>query len=91
MFDWLRINDRTAFYILLIGNTMHDIAPFMLLLIVALLMFAMPQRVLKSISLIDQDPWDEESDRIWGSETVNQMLDSYQVMLDGDDPAFYHD
>ena len=63
----------------------------MVLLFVALSMFGIPQRILKAIQIKDPEPWDDDADRIWGSELLNQMLDSYQVMLDGDDPAYYHD
>lgn len=42
MFDWLRLFEGTAFYILLVAETLSDIKPFMVLLFTALLMFGMP-------------------------------------------------
>ena len=77
VFDWLRINDSTAFYILLIEKTMEDISAFMVLLFVTISMFSMPQTILKAIEISDPDPWDEDSDKIWGSEVLNQFLDQY--------------
>ena len=41
-FDWLRIFEDTSFYITLITNTIKDICSFMVLFIVALVMFALP-------------------------------------------------
>ena len=73
-FDWLRIHDKTAFYILLIQRTIIDILPFLILLLVALTMFAMPQRVLSTIEQSDPDPWDEDSPRIWGFGLGNSLL-----------------
>ena len=42
VFDWLRLFEKTAFYILLVSETFVDISAFMILLAVALLMFGVP-------------------------------------------------
>ena len=49
-FDWLRIFEETSFYIMLILATIWDIRPFMVLFIVALVMFALPLTILNSIN-----------------------------------------
>ena len=41
-FDWLRIFEETSFYITLIFETIEAIYSFMVLFIVALVMFALP-------------------------------------------------
>ena len=46
MYDWMRLFEATSFYILLIGETMNDIAAFMLLLGIALTMFGVPMMML---------------------------------------------
>ena len=42
MFDWLRLFEETAFYVLLVGMTLSDIKAFLLLLMTALMMFGVP-------------------------------------------------
>ena len=42
LFDWLRLFEETAFYVLLVGETLYDIRYFMLLLFGALMMFGVP-------------------------------------------------
>ena len=46
VFDWLRLFEKTAFYILLVGETFVDITAFMIILAVALLMFGVPMIML---------------------------------------------
>lgn len=45
-YDWLRLFESTSFYILLIGETLNDIKPFMILLAVTLLTFGIPMVLL---------------------------------------------
>ena len=42
LFDWLRLFEETAFYVLLIGETIYDIRYFILLLMTTLIMFGVP-------------------------------------------------
>ena len=42
LFDWLRLFEETAFYVLLAGVTLHDIRYFLLLLATTLMMFGVP-------------------------------------------------
>lgn len=46
LFDWLRLFEDTAFYILLVSETMADIKAFMILLVIAMLMFGLPTMML---------------------------------------------
>ena len=46
VYDWMRLFERTSFYILLIQETISDIRSFMLLFILGLLMFGMPLTML---------------------------------------------
>ena len=46
IFDWLRLFDRTAFYVQLLGATLTQIKEFMLLFAVALLTFGLPLSML---------------------------------------------
>ena len=48
-YDWMRLFDSTAFFILLIENTLGDIKAFMVLLSIALLTFGLP------LSMLDMD------------------------------------
>ena len=50
-FDWLRIFEETSFYIMLIFATIQDIGSFMILFMVALVMFAFPLVILNNINL----------------------------------------
>ena len=46
IFDWLRLFDRTAFYVQLLGSTLNEIKEFILLFVVALLLFGLPLSML---------------------------------------------
>mmetsp|Transcript_28462 Transcript_28462/g.35156 ORF Transcript_28462/g.35156 Transcript_28462/m.35156 type:complete len:113 (+) Transcript_28462:404-742(+) len=54
MLDWFRLFDETAFYVLLVSETLRDITSFMLLLIVALMMFGLP------MVMLNQNSYDED-------------------------------
>ena len=46
VYDWLRLFDKTAFYVRLIEQTLGDISDFFVLFAVALFMFGMPLQML---------------------------------------------
>ena len=46
VFDWLRLFNKTAFYIQLLEETMKDSTAFLILILVALLMFGVPMVIL---------------------------------------------
>ena len=59
VFDWMRLFDQTSFYIQLIQQTAKDIAVFLGLLFISLLMFGIPMVMLNSsrtdeLALVDQ-------------------------------------
>ena len=41
-YDWLRLHDKTAIYVKLVGLTITEILPFMILFVVALIGFGLP-------------------------------------------------
>ena len=46
IFDWLRLFEQTAFYILLMIETLKDVSSFLILLVTALMMFGVPMIML---------------------------------------------
>ena len=46
VFDWLRLFEKTAFYILLVEETLKDVSSFLILLVTALMMFGVPMVML---------------------------------------------
>ena len=46
VFDWLRLFEKTAFYILLVEVTLKDVSSFLILLVTALMMFGVPMVML---------------------------------------------
>ena len=46
VFDWLRLFEQTAFYILLMITTLKDASSFLILLLIALMMFGVPMIML---------------------------------------------
>ena len=49
-FNWLRLFDGTAFYIMLIRETMNDIKYFLYLFILSLFMFGIPMEIMNNNS-----------------------------------------
>ena len=50
LFDWLRLFEQTAFYVLLVGVTLRDVRYFILLLLTTLMMFGIPLVMLDASS-----------------------------------------
>ena len=46
MYDWLRLFEATAFFVLLVSSTLIAVLPFMILLAVALFMYSVPMSIL---------------------------------------------
>mmetsp|Transcript_30609 Transcript_30609/g.40733 ORF Transcript_30609/g.40733 Transcript_30609/m.40733 type:complete len:111 (+) Transcript_30609:1310-1642(+) len=46
--DWLRLFENTAFYVLLVQETLVDVRPFMLVLLTTLMMFGAPLLMLNN-------------------------------------------
>ena len=54
-FDWLRLFEGTAFYVQLVQATIKDIAAFMILLVLSLLIFGFPMGFLTLNSKLAED------------------------------------
>ena len=54
LFDWLRLFERTAFYVLLIRDTLDDIRYFMVLILDMLMIFGIPLVMLDANSNEDK-------------------------------------
>jgi hypothetical protein len=77
VFDWLRLFEGTAFYILLVQETLKDIQAFMILLIAALMMFGVPMLML-NLNRAEGDELISSSFRFWG---LNLLLNQYLLAL----------
>ena len=53
LIDWMRLFEPTAFYVLLITETLRDVKEFMLLLLITFLMFGVPVLMLDMNSAED--------------------------------------
>ena len=77
VFDWLRLFEGTAFYILLVQETLKDVQSFMILLIAALMMFGMPM-VMLNLNRAEGDEIVNETFSFWG---LNLLLNQYLLAL----------
>lgn len=76
-YDWLRMFDDTSFFILLIGETLKDIVPFMILLSVTLLTFGVPM-VLLNLNRGDDNAVIEP---IFGFWVLDLLMNQYLLAL----------
>ena len=58
IFDWLRLFEDTAFYVLLVGETLFDVRYFLLLLLTTLIMLGVPLVILNSSSQEEKELYD---------------------------------
>ena len=77
VFDWLRLFEKTAFYYLLLEETMHDIDSFLILLMTALMMFGVPMVMLNLNRTGDNAVLDEPFG-FWG---LNMFFNQYLLAL----------
>ena len=75
--DWLRLFEKTSFYVLLVVETVIDIGPFMLLFFTALMMFGMPVLMLNQNREEGSDLMDEP----FGFWLMNIVLHQYLLAL----------
>ena len=73
----MRLFDETSFYVLLIKTTLDDIGYFILLLIIALLMFGVPVLMLDMNSAEDAELIDDNF-HFW---LVDLMFNQYMLAL----------
>ena len=77
-FDWMRLFDGTAFYVLLIKETLRDIKGFLLLFVLSLVMFGAP---LIMLSLNSSDAGDDvvgQNDVFW---PLDVLISQYLLSL----------
>ena len=70
LFDWLRLFESTAFYILLVGETLSDIQAFMIILLCTLLAFGVPMYML-NMNREDDNAVIDSTFGFWG---INVLL-----------------
>ena len=74
LFDWLRLFEDTAFYVLLVFETLKDIRHFLFLLLTTLMMFGVPMLMLDANSS-DGKEVIEETFGFWLADLIyNQYL-----------------
>ena len=77
LIDWMRLFEETAFYVLLIQVTLSDIKYFMVLLLIALLMFGIPIMMLDMNSEEDYEMIDDS----WHNWLLNLLFNQYLLAL----------
>ena len=74
VYDWLRLFDRTAFYVRLIESTIYDIRYFFILLLVAIGMFGLPIKMLNYFIYPDNELIADHSENSLFNMLMNQYL-----------------
>ena len=77
VFDWLRLFEPTAFFILLVEQTLKDIRFFIILILLALLMFGFPFVILNQ-NRFDGDEIIEKSIDNW---VIDMIINQYLLAL----------
>ena len=70
-FDWLRLIEKTAFYINLIGQTMSDIKSFIILLLASFMLFGMPMMMLNFYTTSDGKLFSDKTDNLFTNMIIN--------------------
>ena len=78
LYDWLRLFEKTAFFVLLIGRTIRDIRWFLLLFGVALLQCGVP---LSLLGLSRQDETESLIEENFGFWIIDAIYDQYLLSL----------
>ena len=76
-YEWLRIFEKTAFYIYLIAQTMQDILAFIVLFIASLFLFGFPTLMLNFYSFMDTDLYP----RLSGFGLLDSLMNQYYLSL----------
>lgn len=77
LISWMKLFEQTSFYVLLIQTTLKDIKYFILLLIIALLMFGVPVLILDMNSAEDAGLIDDNFN-FW---LLDLMFNQYMLAL----------
>ena len=76
-FDWLRLFEGTAFYIMLLTETLNDIRSFIILIIASLMLFGIPM-VMIDLNRTEADEIIEPTFNIW---FIDMFLNQYKLAL----------
>ena len=87
LLDWLRLFEKTGFYVKLVAETLNDIKYFILLLLTTLIMFGVPVVMLDASSDKDKDLIDKASN-LW---IFDLMYTQYMLALGAFEPEHYAD
>ena len=87
LFNWLRLFDFSAFYVLLIIVTIKDVSPFLGLLLTALMMFGVPIVMLDATSSSDKKLI-EDAFNFW---PLDLIYNQYLLAIGKDRLASYDD
>ena len=77
IFDWLRLFEQTAFYILLMTETLKDVSSFLILLLTALMMFGVPMIMLN----LNRGPDAQIVESTFSYWIFNMFLNQYLLAL----------
>ena len=87
LFNWLRLFDFSAFYVLLIIVTIKDVSPFLIILLTALIMFGVPIMMLDASSSSDKRLI-EDAFKFW---PLDMIYNQYLLAIGKDRLASYED
>ena len=76
-FDWLRLFERTAFYIMLLVETLSDITGFVILIVASLMLFGVPMAMLN----LNRDESSQVVEPTFGNWAANMILNQYFLAL----------
>ena len=77
VFDWLRLFEKTAFYIHLIQETLRDLSSFLILLVTTMMMFGTPI-IMLNLNRTDDNKVVDEIFGFWG---LDILLNQYLLAL----------
>ena len=87
LFDWLKLFEKTGFYVKLVGETLNDIKYFILLLLTTLIMFGVPVVMLDASSDEDKNLI-ERAFNLW---IFDLVYTQYMLALGSFEPEHYSD
>ena len=86
LYDWLRLFDSTAFYVLLVAETLADIKPFMMLLSATLLLLGVPILILDGNRVEDENKLLNDAFGFW---ILDLLYTQYMLALGMFEPEHY--
>ncbi len=77
IFDWLRLFEKTAFFVLLLSETLYDIRYFITLIFVSLIMFGIPMVILNN----NRGPENQVLDGPFEIWILDMLMNQYMLAL----------